>query len=399
VTVKRGLKVLHLFSDWKWTGPAEPTVILCEALQARGTEVTLAYRSPPADSGDSIAARVRGMAFRATDQFRLQPLNAACRGFGLPDTIADLRALSRFIDDEAFDLVHVHHSHDHVLGGIAVRRSRRKPVLIRSDHKREALSSTVGNRFIVSKLTDGIITFSETARQSDVQNLPIAKERVRRVGVALELERYDPNRSFRDMRPLFDIGEDDIVIGTVARFQKYRRTDILLRALSQLVREFPQSKALLVGRSSQMKESVLEPTQRLGLESHVVLAGYQTDHYLDTLAAMDIFVFLVPGSDGTARALREGMAMAKAPVVAKQGILPELVDDGVTGFVVENESGDLLSALRTLVTDADLRARMGQMARDKALREFRVDRQAEEVEAFYEVIVDKGPRIHTRQHG
>jgi hypothetical protein len=41
---------------------------------------------------------------------------------------------------------------------------------------------------------------------------------------------------------------------------------------------------------------------RLGIEPWVILAGYRTDDYLDALACMDIFVFLMPGSDGTARA-------------------------------------------------------------------------------------------------
>ena len=36
------MKVLHLFSDWKWTGPAEPTVSLCAALTDAGIDVTMA---------------------------------------------------------------------------------------------------------------------------------------------------------------------------------------------------------------------------------------------------------------------------------------------------------------------------------------------------------------------
>ena len=384
------MKILHLFSDWKWTGPADPTVILCEALQKRGHQVTLAYQRPPFEAEDSIAKRVVEKSFPVTDQFRLRPLKKGYLPFALTDSLQDLRALRRFIDKEEFDLVNVHHSHDHILGGMASRLSKRRPVVIRTDHKRDAITPSWGNRLLVSRLTDGIVTFSEMAREKDATKLPLPPERVGQVAVALKLERYDPQRRFRNMRRVFNIDAEDLVIGMVARFQKYRRTDVFLAALARLVREFPHVKALLVGRSSQIRESVIEPTRRLGLESSVIMAGYQKENYLDTLAAMDIFVFLTAGSDGTARALREAMAMGKPTITARRGMLQELVDDGETGFVVEDTPENLFEALRTLVKNGKLRNQMGRSARRKALREFRVEAQVEGFEAFYQNIVRMG---------
>ena len=106
------------------------------------------------------------------------------------------------------------------------------------------------------------------------------------------------------------------MIGMVARFQKYRRTEVFLEAVNRIIKEFPKIKVLLVGCSSQMNESVVKPMKKLGIERWVVLGGYQTEDYLDTLACMDIFVFLMAGSDGTARALRGAMAMGKPTIVA-----------------------------------------------------------------------------------
>jgi glycosyltransferase involved in cell wall biosynthesis len=193
------------------------------------------------------------------------------------------------------------------------------------------------------------------------------------------------------MREVFHIDPNDLVIGMVARFQKHRRTDVFLSALAKLVDEFPHLKALLVGRSSQIRQSVIEPMRRLGLDDRVILAGYQTENYLDTLATMDVFVFLVAGSDGTARALREAMAMAKPSIVSQRGMLPELVEHGVTGLVVEDTPEELSSALRLLLNNRSLRNRMGQAARAKAIEEFQLERQTEETEAFYHAIIRMGP--------
>jgi glycosyltransferase involved in cell wall biosynthesis len=384
------LKILHLFSDWKWTGPSEPIVNLCKELERRGHDVTLAYRKPPFPVEESMERRVLKEGIKATSQFHLdRPIK-----FYLPSSlrknISDISNLTRYLDKEKFDILNVHQSHDHILGGIAARRSGSPVVVIRTDHKRDPISPHPGNRLLISKLTDGMITFSERARRENAEHFGLPPDRVARINPALDLDRYRPEREFKDMRSIFGIGKDDIVIGMVARFQKYRRTEVFLEAVKSIVKEFPKIKVLLVGRSSQMNESVVKPMKRLGIEPWVVLGGYQTEDYLDTLACMDIFVFLMAGSDGTARALREAMAMGKPTIVADRGILPELVEDGVSGFVVKDSPEALSEAALQLLRYPELRRKMGEAAYEKAHQEFRLDRQVEATEKFYQEMLRLG---------
>jgi glycosyltransferase involved in cell wall biosynthesis len=384
------LKILHLFSDWKWTGPSEPIVNLCKELERRGHDITLAYRKPPFPVEESIERRVLKEGIKATSQFHLdRPIK-----FYLPSSlrknISDISNLTRYLDKEKFDILNVHQSHDHILGGIAARRSGSPVVVIRTDHKRDPISPHPGNRLLISKLTDGMITFSERARRENAEHFGLPLDRVSKVNPALDLDRYLPEREFKDMRSIFGIGTDDIVIGMVARFQKYRRTEIFLEAVKSIVKEFPKIKVLLVGRSSQMNESVVKPMKRLGIEPWVVLGGYQTEDYLDTLACMDIFVFLMAGSDGTARALREAMAMGKPTIVANRGILPELVEDGVSGFVIKDSPEALAAATLQLLQNPELRRKMGGAAYKKAHKEFRLDCQVEAIEKFYQEMLRLG---------
>ncbi len=122
----------------------------------------------------------------------------------------------------------------------------------------------------------------------------------------------------------------------------------------------------------------------------MILGGYQTEDYIDTLACMDIFVFLMAGSDGTARALREAMAMGKPAIVADRGILPELVEDGVSGFVVKDSPEALAEAALQLLRYPELRRKMGEAAYEKAHQEFRLDRQVEATEKFYQEMLRLG---------
>ncbi len=381
--MKKPMKILHLFSNWKWTGPAEPVLNLCRELESRGHQVLLAYRRPPFEVSDSIERRVREGGVKATDQFRLNHVLKVHKGFSLRDNLSDLMHLPRFIEEEKFDIINVHQTHGHLIGGSATKRSSHKAILIRTHHKRELLKPKWGSRLLMRRYTDGLMTFSEVSRAACIEGFSFPPERAAKISPALDLSLIDSGRPYRDMRVLFGIGEGDLVVGTVARFQRYRRTEVLLKAVKLLVKEVPNIKALLVGRSSQMEESVIKPLQSLGLQEHAVLAGYRTKDYFDTVASMDIFVFLMAGSDGTGRALREAMTLGKPVIVARRGMLPEMVEDGVSGIVVDDTPEHLAGALARLIRDRDMRASMGDAARKKARRDFRLDKQTEEVEAFY----------------
>jgi glycosyltransferase involved in cell wall biosynthesis len=259
------------------------------------------------------------------------------------------------------------------------------------DHKRDSLNTDFISKCFFRRYTDGLITFSERNRERLVRDLDFSPERVAKVTSAVDLTRFNSQRNYKDMRLLFGIPSASPVVGIVARFQRYRRTDILLEALSHLTKDIPEVRLLLVGQSSQMQRSVIEPMKRLGIESHVILAGYRMDDYVDTLACIDVFCLLTPGSDGTARALREAMAMGKPTVVTDKGMLPELIQDGTTGFVVQEDPEALYHALLTLLKDKRLRTAMGKAAHEMAHGEFRLERQAEEVEAFYQKILEEVP--------
>ena len=384
------MKILHLFSDWKWTGPAEPVLHLCKELERRGHDVLLAYRKPPFPVEDSLEKRVFIEGVKATDQFHLNHVLKFSQPSSLRDNLHDFTRLTHYLRKERFDILNVHQSHDHILGGIVNRRSNCPTLVIRTDHKRDSLKPSLGNRLLISQLTDGMMTFSERAKREDSKHFHLPPERIRKIFPAMNLDRFNPDRKFKDMRAVFGIKPDEIVIGMIARFQKYRRTEVFLEALPSIIKEFPKVKVLLVGRSSQMEESVIKPMKRLRLEPWVILGGYQTEDYVDTLACMDIFVFLMAGSDGTARALREAMAMAKPSIVADRGILPELVENNVSGVVVKDTPDALARATLALLRHPELRMNIGRAAYQKAHQNFRLDRQAEAVETFYQEMISLG---------
>jgi glycosyltransferase involved in cell wall biosynthesis len=374
---RQTLKILHLLSDWKLTGPAEPVVTLCGQLQQRGHDVTLAYRKPLQDGLKSVAALVTATGVNATDQFRLN------HHFSFTDNPVDVLQLKRFIRQQNFQIINTNLSHDHILGGLAARWAGTRALVVRTDHQRDSFQPTLLNRWLLRRLTDGIITFSEQARAKLTRAFGIAPDRIARVNPALDITKYHPRLGNRAFRAELGFTDSDIVVGVVARFQKYRKMDTFFEALRLVFKQNPRVKAMLVGRSSKMEETIRRPIQEMGLAQRVVLAGYLTDRYLDGLASMDVFVFMIAGSDGTARAMREALAMGIPVIANRTGMLPEFIDEGQSGFLFNDNPQDLAEKILRLADDEALRKRIGVTAASRAKDQFSLERQVSGVEAFY----------------
>lgn len=379
------VRILHIFGDHKWTGPAEPTVNLCVALRERGHEVWLASRK--AGPGEIAAlddrARQRG----------LEPLHlfALNKYLNFRDNLADTRKIRKFVEHSQVDVVHVHASHDHVLGGWASRRAKTPPVIVRSYHRGTAYEPGFGSKILMKLYVDGWITCTPAGLREDIENFRLPPERTLCVEGAVDLEKFDPSRA-RPARAELGLPGDAIVAGIVARMQRHRRFGELMQAMKIAGAQVSALRLLAVGRGTHRDAVAVEPAKKLGIQDRVVFAGYRGADFVDVLGAIDFKVFLVPGSDGSCRAVREAMAMGKPVIAARRGLLPELVRDGETGLIVDDTPENLAAAMVRLATDPDLRARLGRAAREDALRRFSPATQAAAIDAFYTRVVALGPR-------
>jgi glycosyltransferase involved in cell wall biosynthesis len=246
----------------------------------------------------------------------------------------------------------------------------------------------VRNRYIFGRYTDGVIVPSGIAETAMREKFKFRADRIWRVGGAVDVERFDPAKVIRDMRPVFGLKAGDFVVGIVARIQTHRRFDVLLEAMRLVSRRDRNIKLLIVGRGTKMEQLAVEPVKRMRLSDCVKFAGYQTGNdYVDTLACIDAKIFLVPGTDGTCRAVREAMAMGKPIIAARRGMLPEIVDHGVDGIVIDDTPAALAEAIHHMARDKSRLRSMSEEAFRKAHNEFRPDNQAKKVIRIYEKLV------------
>lgn len=372
------MKILHIISDWKWTGPAEPVVNLCSELKKLGHDVTLATAKTPSGNQPHLKERALLRGVQLYEGLYLR------RRAGIK-AIKDLFTLRDYIRNNDFDLIHCHLTHDHTLAVLALR-GQIGTKLVRTSHKGVPLKSSLGNRLLM-RYTDGLITVSDGARLADMNSFSMPTERVCAVQNAIDLDRFTPRQKNPGVMKDLGISPDDVVVGIVARLQRHRRFDVFLKAVKIASEKVPNLKAVVVGRGTYQEEVMARPIIEMGLENTVIMAGYRKDDYLDVLACFDMKVFLVPGSDGSCRAVRELMAMGKPVIAAKRGMLSEIVDDGINGLLIDDTPENLADAILRLARDKDLRERMGSETREKAVSSFSLVLQGERVEGFYKTIL------------
>lgn len=384
-TISPPMRILHLFSDWKWTGPAEPTLNLAMALSRRGHVVWYACRRPPEGVPQSLLAKARERGWEPILDFALN------RYFAPLDLLHDVRRLARFLERNQVDVLHCHLSHDHVVGVLGRMASSRQVLLVRTNHRGVPIAHRLGT-WLLFQRTDGYMGYSRLAMEADARTLEWDPSRCAAIEGSVDLARFGATRARASKRAEFGFGDGDVVAGIVARMQRHRRFDLLFEAVARASKEVPALRLLVVGRGTHQEEVGKRAASRMGLGERVVFGGYRAGDYEDALAAIDFKVFLVPGSDGSCRAVREAMAMGKPVIATKRGMLPEIVIDGETGLLVDETPEALAWALVRLSQDAELRRRLGAGARARAVARFSLDDQASAVESFYARLREIGQR-------
>jgi glycosyltransferase involved in cell wall biosynthesis len=363
------MRILQLTSDWKWTGPAEPMLRLAEAQRVRGHAVAMAYPNAPAEASRSLGSEAESAGFAS-----VVPLDRRRGVHPLADR-KDATRLRAWLGANAIDVVHCWHTRDHVLAWRAARGRRDTTAIVRSYRVAERIARTPWNRWLFGSATDALLCVSpETARGN--ASLRGARPIAGAFG-AVDLARYRPQPADPLVRSSLGFAPEHEVIGIVARMQPHRLFDLLLAAAQQLFARRPNARLLIIGRGTHRARVAELPAAELGIADRVVFAGYRAGDYADVLRSIDVFTFLVPGSDGSCRALLEAAACGIPAVTTRRGALAEIVVDGETGLLVDETATSLAAGWEVLLGDPSRRAAMGAAASKRAEHCFAPERFAE----------------------
>jgi glycosyltransferase involved in cell wall biosynthesis len=184
-----------------------------------------------------------------------------------------------------------------------------------------------------------------------------------------------------------DLGVDSgtCLIGTVGRLTPVKGLPYLLQAARMLLRHGANVKVLVVGDGG-IRQDLLTQTRDLRITDDVVFLGHREDTDA-LLQALDIFV-LPSLSEGIPMALLEAMAASRVVVASRVGGIPEIIEDGVEGFLVEPmDVNGLVEKCRQLIESPEVARQMGEQGRKRVERDFSATAMADRVASVYKELL------------
>jgi glycosyltransferase involved in cell wall biosynthesis len=307
-------------------------------------------------------------------------LTNATRSMSLGHDVAALFELRQLLRRLRPDIVHTHNPKPGVYGRLAARAVG-VPVVINTVHGLYALpDDPLPKRAIVYGLERIAATCSDlelVQNPEDIDTLlrlRIPRQRVRLLGNGVDLGRFDPaapaDDARRRLRHEWGIGDDDVLVGAVGRLVIEKGYRELLEAMATVRRRQPRAKLVVVGPAEPEKGDAFSGAEIAAAEADGVVFAGRRDDVDDVYRALDVYV-LASYREGFPRSAMEAAAMALPIVATDIRGCRQVVDDTHTGFLVPaRDAGALADAIERLVVDDDLRAKMAEAARAKAVAEF-----------------------------
>jgi glycosyltransferase involved in cell wall biosynthesis len=234
-----------------------------------------------------------------------------------------------------------------------------------------------------------VVTVSEFNKNVIVEECgEPSRGKVRVVHCGVDPEVFAPRRTDAS-RAASDGGEKPLQILCVGSFEEVKGHRFLLEACARLKETGVPFECHFVGEGP-LRPEVEKQISSSGLAELVrVHGGLPRGEVLRLLGQAEVMVLpSVPTRDGKREgipvALMEGMACGLPVVSSRLSGIPELVEDGVSGLLVEpRDSLRLAEALASLARDPNLRAKMGRAGREKVLSEFDLRANAEKLTALF----------------
>ncbi len=260
--------------------------------------------------------------------------------------------------------------------------------LVHSEHGRnfhdlhgQSWARRIARRWLYQR-ANAVFAISAEVREFYCRQTNFPLERMQVIPNGVDLRRIDAADG-SDVREELGIEPEEFVIGTVARLDKNKDTLTLVRAFAELMPIKPDAalKLLIVGDGEQRSPLEQFVSER-GLNRNVIFAGVRRD-VPRVLKAMNVFA-LSSLSEGMPMTVLEAMA-ARLPVVATAvGALPEMVEEGNTGFLVlVGDAATMAERLSRLVVDRQLAKTFGEAARRKVERDFTLERMLQRYTELY----------------
>jgi glycosyltransferase involved in cell wall biosynthesis len=228
----------------------------------------------------------------------------------------------------------------------------------------------------VARRLPSVLTVSGTSRQEIIDHLGVRDDRIHVVHIGADTDLFSPNPAVPQV--------PGRIVTTSSADVPLKGLVFLVEALAKVRTEHPDAHLIVVGKRP-TEGPVAQAVERYGLEGAVdFVKGISDAELVDLVRSAE--VACVPSLyEGFSLPAAEAMATGTPLVATTGGAIPEVAGrDGETCLAVPpGDPGALASGLSRLLSDPELRARLGRAGRERVLARFTWAKAAEGTAARY----------------
>ncbi len=299
--------------------------------------------------------------------------------------IKGIRQLRRRVNQDALMLLHAHDGVGQTVSWLASCRTEARRVATR--RVTYLPKRRIDYRLKYSYTCQAVVAVSKfIGRVLEEAGIPQAMIHVIPDGIEIP-ERAPDAASRQAARARWRITENEFAIGSLGGISPEKGQDLALKAIEVLRNRLPSAKLILGGKitANDLAASGFAPAVSGG---QAVLAGYQ-ENLFEFFCGLDVFI-MPSRSEGLGSAALMAMAHGLPVIATRVGGLPEIVEDGKTGWLVAPESAESLA--QAIAAAAANRARLTELGHNARLRskDFSADIMVERTEALYRRLMGFG---------
>jgi glycosyltransferase involved in cell wall biosynthesis len=342
------MRILLLSTSMGMGGADQQILILAQSLRARGHDARILALAPLGAMG--LEAQQAGIPTESLDLKR--NLGIIPRFFRLVHIIRQWRP----------DIIHSHMGHANLIAR-AARTLAPVPALVSTIHSiNDGGPLRIAAYRLTNSLVDRFTIISQVAAQHYISIGAVPKHRLQVIPNTVDIDRFRRRSAARQVIRR-ELGLDDAFIWlAVGRFEVAKDYPTMIAAFARLATERQKSHLVIAGEGS-LRDLILTLIRERGLEQRVHFLGVRRD-VPELLSSADGFV-LSSAWEGMPVAVLEAAAVGLPVVATRVGGVPEVVEDGTTGYLVPPGDPASLTAamIKMELLPAETRESMGGRGR------------------------------------
>lgn len=195
--------------------------------------------------------------------------------------------------------------------------------------------------------------------------------------LAVDHERFSPTDQAA-ARAKLGLPDDKIIISTVARVQKYKAHDLVIDALASLDEDEQRQLVYVIAGKGPELDALKQRAHERGVADQIIWLGFVAEEDLASVYnASNLFVLCTRDNDddnsveGFGLVFLEAQACGVPVIGARTGGIPDAVDEGNGGWLIDQDDVDALCEhLRTLARSPDVFREQGRLARERVEQGF-----------------------------